>query len=123
MPRRRGDNYNVIAGTGIIIAFFYYIYQYHTTLNIDFTVPQILFTVLPALIVTAICIYVTVETKGVGRLGGCIATGAALCYLLYGLDAEGLVTVDMFWGLTIAQTQTWIIVLSTIFGAVLYGTN
>jgi len=120
---RRRENFNVIAGTGIIIGVFYYIYHYHPILNIDITVPQILFTVLPAIIVTAICIYVTCEARGAGRLGGCIATGAALCYLFYGLDVEGLITVDMFWGLTVAQVQTWVMILSTLVGAVLYGTN
>ena len=114
---------NVVAGTGIIISIFFFIYLYYPSLNIDATVAQTLFTLLPGFIVTAICIYITAEARGGGRLGGCLGVGIGLCYLLFSLNAEGLVTAEMLSGLTIPQLQTWVMVISTITGVIMYASS
>jgi len=114
---------NVIAGAGIMIAMFYFVYQYHPTFNIDATVANNLFTLLPALIVTVICIYVVFESRGVGRFGGCLSVGIALCYLLFQLNALALLTPDLMHNLTVPQAQTIIIVASVIVGAVMYSNS
>jgi len=112
---------NVIATAGIIISVFFFILRYPTVVNIDPSTAVILFTLLPAFIIIAIGIYVTAETRGGGRLGGSMGTGIGLCYLVNAVDAEGLITAEMFSGLTVIQLQTWTMIAATIFGCILYG--
>ena len=119
----RRNDVNVIATAGIIISMFFFILRYPTVVNIDPTTAATLFTLLPAFIIIAISIYVTAETRGGGRLGGCLGLGIGLCYLLNAANLEGIITVGMLSGLTVPQLQTWTMIASTIFGFILYGTS
>jgi len=119
----RGPNVNVIAATGIIISIFFFILKYPTVINIDPTTAQTLFNLLPAFIIIAISVFVTAETRGGGRLGGCLGLGIGLSYLLNAADAEGIITAEMLSGLTVPQLQTWTMIAATIFGVILYGTS
>lgn len=119
---RRTDT-RLIATAGIIIAVFFFILRYPGTVNIDPATAQTLFNLLPAFIIIAISIYVTAETRGGGRLGGCLGFGIGLCYLIHAADLEGLITVEMLSGLTVPQLQTWTMISATIFGFILYGTS
>jgi len=122
MMGRKG-NVNVIATAGIIISMFLFILRYPTTVNIDPATAATLFTLLPAFIIISISIYVTAETRGGGRLGGCLGLGIGLCYLLNAVDGEGLITAGMLSGLTLIQLQTWTMIGATVFGFILYGTS
>jgi len=119
----RKDNVNVIATAGIIISIFFFILKYPTVVNIDPSTATTLFNLLPAFIIIAISIYVTAETRGGGRLGGCLGLGIGLCYLLNAVDGEGLITAGMLSGLTLIQLQTWTMIGATVFGFILYGTS
>jgi len=119
----RTGNVNVIATAGIIISMFLFILRYPGTVNIDPATAATLFTLLPAFIIIAISIYVTAETRGGGRLGGCLGLGIGLCYLLNAVDGEGLITAGMLSGLTLIQLQTWTMIGATVFGFILYGTS
>ena len=123
MGRGRHNYWYVIAGTGIMISLFFFIYNYYPTFNIDATVGQSLFTLLPGFIITTVCIYVTAGASGVGRLGGCIGLGIGLSYLLDAVDGLGLITVEMLSGLTVPQVQLWTMILATLMGAIMYGTS
>ena len=122
MVRRRSRN-NIIASTGIIIIVFFFILKYHGMVNLDSTVANTLFSLLPGFIIIAICVYVTAEGRGVSMLGGSMGTGIGLCYLLYAVDAEGLITKEMLSGLTIPQIQIWTMIIATIVGTIMYATN
>jgi len=117
----RTGNVNVIATAGIIISIFFFILRYPTVVNIDPATATTLFRLLPAFIIIATSIYVTAETRGGGRLGGCLGLGIGLCYLLHAVDAEGLITAEMLSGLTVIQLQTWTMIAATVFGFILYG--
>jgi len=119
----RTGNVNVIATAGIIISMFLFILRYPGTVNIDPATAATLFNLLPAFIIIAISIYVTAETRGGGRLGGCLGLGIGLCYLLNAVDGEGLITAGMLSGLTLIQLQTWTMIGATVFGFILYGTS
>ncbi len=121
MGRSRGVN--VIASAGIIIALFFFIYRYYATVGIDPTVGTALFTLLPGFIIIAIAIYTTAETRGGGKLGGSIGVGIGLCYLFNAVDGLGLITAEMLSGLTVPQLQIWTMIISTIFGFILYGAS
>ena len=119
----RRSNVNVIAAAGVIISMFFFIFKYPATVNIDPATAQTLFVLLPAFIIIAISIFITAETGGVGKLGGCLGLGVGLCYLLYAVDAEGLITAEMLSGLTLPQLQTWTMIAATVFGFILYGST
>jgi len=119
----RRNDVNVIATAGIIISMFLFILRYPGTVNIDPATAATLFNLLPAFIIIAISIYVTAETRGGGRLGGCLGLGIGLCYLLNAVDGEGLITAGMLSGLTLIQLQTWTMIGATVFGFILYGTS
>lgn len=119
----RGPNVKVIATAGIIISMFFFILRYPTIVNIDPATATTLFNLIPAFIIIAISIYVTAETRGGGKLGGCLGLGIGLCYLLNAVDGEGLITAEMLSGLTVIQLQTWTMILATIFGFILYGAS
>jgi len=114
---------DIIASTGIITVILFFIYRYHTYVNIDSTVGGVLFSLLPGFIVVAVCVYVTAESRGVSKLGGTLGMGVGLCYLLYSADVEGLITTRMLSGLTIPQLQIWIMIIATITGSIIYATT
>jgi len=116
---RRSHGVDVIASAGIIIAIFFFVYQYAGTLNVDPSVGQTLFRLLPGFIVTIICLYIAAQSPGMGRLGGMMGAGAGLCFLLSAMDGEGLITVDMFYGLTLTQLHIWVLGGFTLLGAIL----
>lgn len=118
--RRKSD---LIAAAGVIIIMFFFIFRYYADVNIDPTVGETLFALLPGFIVLAACVFVTAETRGVGKLGGMIGIGISLCYLLYAADGEGLITVEMLSGLTVPQVQVWTIIISSIFGFIIYAAD
>lgn len=120
MGRMRGD---VIAASGIIIAMFFFLYQYHDIVNVDPTVANTLFALLPGFIIVSACVYVTAEGGGVGKLGGSMGIGIGLCYLLHATDTEGLITAEMLSGLTIPQLQIWTMIIATLLGTIMYATS
>lgn len=120
MGRRKSD---LIAVGVILIIMFFFIFRYYANVDIDVTVGATLFNLLPGFIALAACIFVTAETGGVGRLGGCMGVGISLCYLIYAADGEGLITVEMLSGLTVPQLQVWTIVIASIMGFIMYGTS
>lgn len=117
---RRYRGVDVIASAGIIIALFWFVLQYAATIDVDPAVGQTLFRLLPGFIITIICIYITAQSPGMGRLGGMIGTGIGVCFLLTAMDGEGLITVDMFYGLTLIQLHIWVMGSSTLLGALLF---
>jgi len=120
MGRMRGD---VIAASGIIIAMFFFLFKYHDSVNVDPTVANTLFTLLPGFIIISACVYVTAEGRGVGRLGGSMGIGIGLCYLLNATNTEGLITAEMLSGLTIPQLQIWTMIIATLLGTIMYATS
>ena len=119
---RRGRS-DLVAAAGVVIVMFFFIFRYFADIDIDVTVGPTLFALLPGFIILAACVFVTAETGGVGRLGGCMGIGISLCYLLNAADGEGLITVEMLSGLTVPQLQIWVMIAATIFGLILYSSR
>jgi len=119
----RKSNLDMIATGIIIITMLFFIYRYHTYVDIDSTVVNTLFTLLPRFLIVVACIYVTVEGGDIGRLGGSLGVGIGLCFLLNTANSEGLITSEMLSGLTIPQLQIWTMIIATIMGSIIYATS
>ena len=119
----RKSHLDIIATTGVIIVMLFFIYRYHAYVDIDPTVGGTLLRLLPGFIVIAVCVYVIAETSGVGKTGASIGLGIGLCYLVNAANVEGLITAEMLSGLTIPQVQIWIMIISTIMGAIIYASS
>lgn len=119
----RKSHLDIIATAGIVIAMLFFISQYHTVVNIDPTVSGTLFTLLPGFVVVAVCVYAIAEGGNIGKLGGSVGMGIGLCYLINAANVEGLITTEMLSGLTIAQTQIWIMTISIVMGSIIYASS
>jgi len=119
----RKSNLDIIATIGILIGLFFFIYRYYSTVNIDSTVGGTLYSFLPGFTIIAVGIYAIAEGGDVGKLGGSVGTGIGLCYLVNEAYTNSLITTVMLAGLTISQTQIWIMIISTIMGMIIYATS
>jgi len=116
---RKRNGPELIATIGILIGLAFYLIKYHGTINIDVTVGNNLFSLLPSFIAVIACLFITATTTGVSRFGGSVGTGISLCFMFSNLDTLGLF-VGFLSDLTLAQVQIWTMIISVLFGAVLY---
>ena len=104
----------------IALAVIWFLRENPAILNWNPADAQVLVSLLPSLLIVGFSIYLLAINQRPVRMGGCIVLGVGLAALLGAADVQGLVTVEMLSGLTVAQLQMWTVILSTIFGFILY---
>ena len=98
----------------VFLALFYFGDQLGFATNIETEFVQ----VLPGLFIFIVGMLIVATVKGVFTLPGMMIVGVGVAYLFGTLDTMGYITSQMLTGLTIAQLQLWIIIISTLFGAI-----
>ena len=98
----------------VFLALFYFGDQLGFATNIETEFVQ----VLPGLFIFIVGMLIVATVKGVFTLPGMMIVGVGVAYLFGTLDTMGYITAQMLTGLTIAQLQLWIIIISTLFGAI-----
>jgi len=121
--RKRQKDLNLMAVGGFFIVIFYIIVRYPNMVGMTATSGNILFQLLPGLILMSVSIFTAFQSEGATRAGSVTFIGVCFAYLLSMLNGLGLVTVEMLSGLTIAQLQIWSVILGAIFGAIAYGSS
>ena len=81
---------------------------------------QTLVDLLPGLLIIGFSIYLLTINQRPVRMGGCIVLGVGLAAFLGAADLQGIITAEMLSGLTVPQLQLWTVIVSTIFGFLLY---
>lgn len=120
--RKGVENYYIFVFLGMIV-FFIAIVQYPTVIGLNVNIGMTLTRLFPTLLLSCIGIYMVSNTDRVGRFGGMISLGLGLCLLLDQADTNSLISTPMLSGLNIVQIQIWVMILSIIFGAILYSTK
>ena len=118
MGRRNG--LNIIMMAVIIILGFYVLFYYPDLIGLPVGASDIFIALFPGLFLTGISIYMLSHSHGAGSMAGMLGVGFGVVLLLSQADAEGLVTAEMLSGLTLDQLQIWVMVFSTVAGAVFY---
>ena len=124
MPRRKkrtpvfGDYYMIVYLMIPIIALA--IVAYPDAMGLDPDVGRVLINIFPSLFLASIAIYTLRHSDKTGRMGSFLIIGVALCLFLAEADAEGLISVELLSGLTVVETQIWVMAISAIFGAVAF---
>ena len=118
MTRKRDTD--LIAAIGVVIALAFFLYRWGGDFNVDSTVADTLFSLLPSFVALIACLFITLSTDGVSILGGTMGVGISACFMFNELNTLGLL-VGFLNGYTVAQIQTWTMIITTIFGAIFYG--
>ena len=103
-----------------VIVFCIAIVTYPTAMGLDAQVGLTLTNLLAPLLLTCIAVYMLAQTHRVGKFGGMIFLGVAVAVFIGGANTESLLTTELLNGLTLIQLQTWIVAISTIFGAIAF---
>ena len=121
MPRRKksSDTFYMIAFLMMIVIFIA-ITAYPAAIGLDPDVGYTLTNLFPSLFLGCIAIYSLKRADKTGKFGGFMVMGIALCLFIAEADAEGLISAQMLTGLTVLQTQVWIMAVSTFMGALLF---
>jgi hypothetical protein len=97
-----------------------YLTQYGATLNLDAIITSEYMALLPGVFIFTLGMIGIAISTGAFILPSCAAVGISLALLIRTLDDLGLITTAMLSGLTIEQTQTWIILICSLMGAILF---
>lgn len=88
-------------------------------LGLDAATSNEIFTLAPAGMLLIVSIYGVLQSHAHMRFGAMVCVGISLSWMLFLAEAEGLVTAEMLMGLTIRDIQTWTILISVAFGAMI----
>jgi len=117
------DDWYMLVFLGMIV-FFIAITSYPTAIGLDPSIGVTLTKLFPSLFLACIAAYMLIaQADKTGKFGGMMFLGLALCLFLGAMDAQSLITVDMFYGLSLIQTQIWIMALSVILGALVFASK
>ena len=77
-------------------------------------------TLFPAIFVGFISLIGISQSKGYFAVPSVMVLGMSLCFFIGEADSLGLVSTSMLGGLTISQSQIWVMAMSVLLGGVLY---
>ena len=120
MRKRDITMFEIIAGTTMIIGIVMFVALYGGSVGFTAEVQNDLILLIPGLLFFMIGVIVTVvAARGIWAVPMMLVTGIGMAMTVGTLDSLGLITVQMYSGLTLPQTQVWVILLFGLLGAVL----
>ena len=120
MRKRDITIFEIIAGATMIIGIVMFVALYGGSVGFTAEVKNDLVLLMPGLLFFVIGVIVTaVAARGIWAVPMMLVTGIGLAVMVGTLDSLGLITAQMYYGLTLPQTQVWVILLFGLLGAVL----
>lgn len=107
----------------VLLTVLIYIALYPAELGLPATISDNMIDIIPGIIVALMGFKGYHDSRGINRSLSLILLGVGLALFTGTINTMGLITVEMFNGLTIMQLQTWIIILSTLAAAAHYFTK
>jgi len=89
-----------------------------TPLGLESDVDTTLATLFPGLFIVTVGFIMVGITRGIYLFPAIGGVGLGFAILFEEMDTLGLITTDMFYGLTIGQLQAWCIILGLVIGGV-----
>ena len=107
----------------VLVTVLFYIALYPAELGLPATISDNMIDIIPGLIVSIMGFKGYRDSRGINRSLSLILIGVGLSLFAGVANTMGLITVEMFNGLTIMQLQTWVIIISTLIAAAHYFTT